>query len=213
VPPAVPDPSPASPQPAAAQPALRRARWPLLAACVALLLGIFIGRTREPEVAAAPPLPATATPQPLLATQLEPAPAVLAEPPRQEAPLQADAPGPEPVTGPPGLVYFDSPRMIVSKNAVVAAVPMRNLTRVRRAVTVNWRIIEGTARIDRDFGGPMGGTESFVEGNSFRILYIPILQDPGATRDRRFTVEMIDVSAGTNLGPTPRIEVTILGAA
>ena len=76
-----------------------------------------------------------------------------------------------------------------------------------------FRILEGGARLDRDFGGPVSGAESFVEGNSFRILYVPILQDPGATQDRRFTVEMTGVSAGTELGPTPRVEVTILGGA
>ena len=72
--------------------------------------------------------------------------------------------------------------MVVSKRAVVAAIPMRHLSRVKRAVNVNWRLIEGTARPGRDYGGPESGVESFVEGNSFRILYVPILANPGLRR-------------------------------
>lgn len=203
--------------PAAAEPARRRSKFPLIAALaagLALVLGILIGRMREPEAVAAPPAPAPVSPPPVVVAEPEPAPPAEVAPAREEAPpREAEVPAPEPVTGPPGIVFFDSPRMIVSRNAVVAAIPMRNLGKVRRAVTVNWRIVEGTARVDRDFGGPLAGTESFVEGNSFRILYIPILQDPATARDRRFTVEMTSVSAGTELGPTPRVEVTILGAA
>jgi serine/threonine protein kinase len=214
------DPRPAEPPPApmpapaaAVAPAPGRGRLPLIAAMAAagaLVLGIAIGRMRGPEVIASPP-PSPVLPDPVGVAPPEPAP--VAQPAREESLPPAEAPQLEAAAGPPGIVYFDSPRMVVSKHAVVAAIPMRHLTKVGREVTLNWRIIEGTARVDRDFGGPLTGTETLVEGNSFRILYIPILQDPAATRDRRFTVEMTVVSAGTNLGPTPRIEVTILGAA
>jgi hypothetical protein len=50
-----------------------------------------------------------------------------------------------------------------------------------------------------------------VEGHSFRILYVPIVANPGATRDRTFTVELTGVTPGASFGPTPSIEVTILG--
>jgi hypothetical protein len=95
----------------------------------------------------------------------------------------------------------------------VAAVPLRHLNHARRAVSVNWRTIDGTARSGRDYGGPTSGVEPFVEGNSFRILYVPIVPNPAATRDRTFTVELTAVSAGADLGPTSRVEVTILGGA
>jgi hypothetical protein len=78
-------------------------------------------------------------------------------------------------------------------------------------VKVNWRLIEGTARPGRDYGGPESGVESFVEGNSFRILYVPILANPGSSHDQEFTVELTAVSSGAELGPTPRVVVTILG--
>jgi tRNA A-37 threonylcarbamoyl transferase component Bud32 len=200
----------------AARPLEWRGRIPLLAAVAALLalvLGILIGRLRE-----GPPPLATARIEAPLPAQIPETAAPAA------AVVHAPAPAPDPAatgagdaqatpTGPPGLVFFDAPRMVVSRHAVVAAIPMRHLSRVRRPVTLHWQIVEGSARAGRDFDGPSSGTETLVEGNSFRILYVPILLDPRADRDRSFTVEMTDVSAGTELGPTSRVEVTILGGA
>ena len=102
--------------------------------------------------------------------------------------------------------------MIVSNRAVVAAIPLRHLNRARRAVNVSWRILDGSARAGSDYAGPASGVEPFIEGNSFRILYVPILPNARATPDRSFTVELTGVSGGADLGPTPRIEITILGS-
>ena len=101
--------------------------------------------------------------------------------------------------------------MTVSGRAVVAAIPLRHLSRVRRAVDVRWRVNDGSARAGVDYAGPDSGVESFVEGHSFRILYVPILANLRARGSRSFSVELTDVSAGATVGPTPRIEVTILG--
>jgi hypothetical protein len=178
-----------------------------------LVAGILIGRRHEPRDMLQPPaIRAAVSEQPAAAPAAVPAAATV-EPRPGPAPPEALPPSPVPFAGPPGLVFFDSPRMTVSHDAVVAAIPMRNLSKVRRAATVNWRIVEETAVADRDFAGPLAGRETFIEGNSFRILYVPILQPAGARRERRFVVEMTDVSAGTELGPTPRVEVTILGGA
>ncbi|MGH8204755.1 MAG: Calx-beta domain-containing protein, partial [Steroidobacteraceae bacterium] len=114
---------------------------------------------------------------------------------------------------PQGLVFFDEPQMVVSKRAVLAAIPLRHLSRTRRAVSVSWRAIDGSAQAGRDFDGAASGTESFVEGTSLRILYIPIVPTAAATRDRTFAVELTSASDGASLGPTTRIEVTILGDA
>ena len=103
--------------------------------------------------------------------------------------------------------------MIVSKRAVVAAIPLRHLNRARLDVEVSWRVIDGTARAGRDYGGPTTGVETFVEGNTFRILYVPIVTNARATEDRTFTVELTGTSAGATVGTMRRIEVTILGDA
>src|SRR4030095_347884 len=110
-----------------------------------------------------------------------------------------------------GLVSFDSPMMIVSKRAVVAAIPLRHFSRVRRGVRVTWRVVDGTARAGRDYGGPATGVENFVEGNTFRSVYVSILPGARAALDRSFAVELTGASPGTELGPTQRVEVTILG--
>jgi hypothetical protein len=101
--------------------------------------------------------------------------------------------------------------MVVSRRAVVAAIPLRYFSRERRGVQVTWRVVDGTAHAGRDYGGPSSGVENFAEGNTFRILYVPILQDARTTLDRGFDVELTGASKGTELGPIQRIRVTILG--
>jgi hypothetical protein len=129
-------------------------------------------------------------------------------------PATAGAPEqPVPATGPPGLVFFDGPKMVVSNRAVVAAIPLRHLNRARRAVNVSWQLLDGSARIGRDYSGPASGVEPFIEGNSFRILYVPIIPRTGPTPDRTFAVELTGASGGADLGPTPRVEITILGSS
>jgi len=181
-----------------------------IAAALALLLGVLIGRFNidtENPVPRAPASRQDAPPPPppvaIAAPVVVPAPAAAEV---AKSPAEADLP-----VGPPGMVFFDAPHMVVSQRAVVAAIPMRHLSRGKRAVNVNWRLIEGTARPGRDYGGPESGVESFVEGNSFRILYVPILANPGSAYDREFSVEMTAASPGTDLGPTPRVVITILG--
>lgn len=188
-----------------------------LAATLALVLGILIGRfdnsagsppvqvpVSRAEVTQAPmlPLPAAAAADP--ATVRRPA---AGEPqiPQDEADLMAPAPA--------GEVGFDLSAMSVSNQAVVAAIPLRHETPggVPRDARVNWRIIDGSARPGQDFGGPQSGVETFVAGNTFRMLYVPIVANPATTRDRTFVVELTGASPGVQLGRTPRIAVTILG--
>ena len=205
--------------PAAAPPAPRY-RMTTLAACVAgvaLILGILIGRfggesDRVPEPAAGSREAPGLQPQPELALPAPPAvvpvpAAASTEEPTAEAATTAQPPPAAPI----GLVFFDHPRMVVSRRAVVVPVPLRHLSHSRRPVNVHWRAIDGTARSGRDYGGPQSGAEHFVEGNSFRMLYVPLVPGPAARRDRSFTIELTEASAGMELGPTARVEITILG--
>ncbi len=213
-------PTPAAAKSAAA-PGPKRRRPALvigLAAGLALVVGILIGRLdpRPEHVPVAIPAQAPiAEPQsPPSSQALAPAAEPHAADALPEEPREDAARGePPPASGPPGLVFFDGPKMVVSNRAVVAAIPLRHLNRTRRAVRVDWRIVDGTARAGLDYGGPMSGAETFVEGNSFRILYVPLVPNAAETRDRSFTVELTRVSEGASLGPTPRIEITILGSS
>jgi serine/threonine protein kinase len=216
---ALPPAAEAAPAPPDAPSRARRSLLVAGAAAAALAIGILIGRfdgpgdpprltpppapsvvERVPQLPAPVAPPATATPHAAAPAITEPAPGAA-----ETAPVAPSAP--------PGLVFFDGGRMVVSRHAVVAPIPLRHLNRVRRAIDVQWRTIDGSARAGRDDGGPPSGTASFVEGNSFRILYVPIVPNASATRDRSFTVELTGVSAGAELGPTPRVEVTILGGS
>lgn len=183
-----------------------------IAAGTALVMGIVIGRfNAEPVqvvVERAPPpavesSPAAESPELSTSTGVE----------RQALPQTAASPDVAPVHAglPPGLVSFDSSRMVVSKRALVAAIPLRHLNRARREVEVSWRVVEGTARAGLDYGGPTTGVETFVEGNTFRILYVPIVANSRTTENRTFTVELTGTSAGATVGTMRRIEVTILG--
>jgi serine/threonine protein kinase len=208
------------PAPAAAVPGPKRppvALWIGLAAGLALVVGILIGRIDSGPGSATvmgPSLPQDAEPESPPPARLTAAgAAVPAVGSPADAPAEAATPADAiPASGPPGLVFFDGPRMIVSNRAVVAAIPLRHLNHARRAVNVSWRILDGSARAGRDYAGPASGVEPFIEGNSFRILYVPILPSAGRTPDRSFTVELTGVSDGVDLGPTPRIEITILGS-
>jgi hypothetical protein len=186
-----------------------------IAAALALVLGILIGRidSGTPQAVAPASPPATsmaAVTAPVVQEEIAAAAAADAAAPVATVTEDA-APEAGAAEGTSGLVFFDAPKLIVSKRAVVAALPLRHLNHTRRAVRVNWRIVDGTAVAGRDYAGPSSGTETFVEGHSFRILYVPIVANPGATRDRTFTVELTGVTPGASFGPTPSIEVTILG--
>ncbi len=210
-----------APLPVAAAPAEpRRSRvywWSAAAAAlaIALAIGFLIGRG-EPErrLDAAPVAPPHFDSAPSVPAAREAPPAALPGPPAAStAPVSETTAANAAEAAQPGLVSFDSPMMVVSKRAVVAAIPLRLFTRERRGVQVTWRVVDGTARAGRDYGGPATGVEHFTEGNTFRILYVPILQDGRATLDRSFDVELTGASKGTELGPTRRIQVTILGTA
>jgi hypothetical protein len=196
----------------------RRVAMGAMAAGLMLVLGILIGRLDraiEPDVAVSPPV----SPIEMAEASVPPAPvattSVASGAPSGQLPVGGEPSLPEglqPVaTASTGLVTFDLPAMMVSNRAVVAAIPLRHLSGSPRNVRVNWRIIEGSARPGADFGGPESGVESFVAGNNFRILYVPIIANPAMTRDRTFVVELTGATPGVEIGGAPRIAVTILG--
>jgi hypothetical protein len=182
-----------------------------------LLLGILIGRLDQgvqPVSAEPPPFPQT---EPALGS-VRPAPAALPAPISEASTGQSQVgtssapddsqPGP---SASRGLVTFDLPTMRVSNLAVVAAIPLRHLSKTPRDVRVRWRIIGGSARPGQDYGGPESGVESFVAGNNFRILYVPIIGNTATTQDRTFVVELTGATPNVEVGGAPRVAVTILG--
>jgi hypothetical protein len=207
---------PSGPAPAAA--GSRLVAGALAAAGLALVLGILIGRLDTAEGPAT--VPASVTP--VKAAEAAPGPvaasAIAAESPDAQGAAAGEdrRPAVDPVAAlpaPTGEINFDLPAMAVSNQAVVAAIPLRHAMPGggARDARVNWRIIEGSARAGQDFGGPQSGVESFAAGNTFRILYVPLVANPRTTRDRTFVVELTGASPGIQIGGTPRVAVTILG--
>lgn len=188
-----------------------------IAAGLMLVLGILIGRLdQDPEPAPLVPPPVPLTRPTEASTLPEPAavPVPQASAPAAPSQVNEESAAVDPKMRPfasTGLVTFDLPSMMVSNRAVVAAIPLRHLSGTPRDVRVTWRIIEGSARPGRDYGGPESGVESFVAGNNFRILYVPIVANPATPLDRTFVVELTGASPGVEVGGAPRVAVTILG--
>ena len=200
---------------------LRRSsrKWRLLAAIgLAVILGVLIGRFAfdsriEPNSA---PLtaPLTTGTADVVSPAADSAAGGVERPvasPKVVPPPVVVAPAPESML--PGLVAFDAGSMSVSERAIVAPVPLRHFSSARRSVTVAWRLLNGTAVAGRDYGGPQNGVARFPEGNTFRMIYVPILSNARATGDRSFTLELTDISPGASLGVTHRIVVTIVDDA
>jgi hypothetical protein len=110
-----------------------------------------------------------------------------------------------------GPVSFESASMVVSRHTVMAAIPVRRLDSGGRSARINWRAIDGSAVAGRDYSGPKSGVARFVEGHTFGMIYVPIVNDSQAAGDKSFTVELTGASPGASLGSTRRIIVTIQG--
>jgi serine/threonine protein kinase len=188
-----------------------------LAAGLMLVLGILIGRLdpgAKPDPRVPPAVPLARSTEASMPPEPAPAPLPQSGAPAAQSQVNEESSPVEPQTRPfasTSLVTFDLPSMMVSNRAVVAAIPLRHLSATPRDVRVNWRIIEGSARPGRDYGGPESGVESFVAGNNFRILYVPIVANPASPRDRTFVVELTGATPGAEVGGAPRVAVTILG--
>lgn len=113
---------------------------------------------------------------------------------------------------PPLNVSFDAASMVVSPNAIAAAIPVRRQDRAGRSARIAWRATDGTAVAGRDYGGPGSGLASFQEGQTLGIIYVPIVKRLDAPGDRSFVVELHAASPTARLGSTYRmIVVTIQG--
>ena len=111
---------------------------------------------------------------------------------------------------PPSTVAFRAPSMRVSRLANAAAVVLWRDGRVSGRSRVAWQISEESARAGRDFDGPLSGEEVFADGQSIRVLFVPIRGDADGRSDRSFTVSLRPLEARTGLGQQPSIRVTIL---
>jgi hypothetical protein len=187
---------------------------------LALTAGLVLGRfaIESPPAVISQPGPGETAPAVASSLPTVPAHAGTERPEGREGPGAVARGAAPPVAAPailppasPGLVTLESASMTVSGRAVVAAIPVRHLSRDRPAVQVGWRLVDGSAQAGRDYGGPLAGVAKFAEGHAFRIIYVPIITGGRVAHDRTFFVELTNVSTGAGLGSMHRILVTIEG--
>jgi hypothetical protein len=111
---------------------------------------------------------------------------------------------------PASTISFRAPSMTVSRLANAAAVELWREGRASGRSRIGWEISEDSASAGRDFDGPLSGEEVFADGQSIRVLFVPIRGDADGRSDRSFTVSLRPLEARTGLGQQPSIRVTIL---
>lgn len=140
-----------------------------------------------------------------IALAVAPAAAAEAAPPVQ----------PEPLTAPASaraaeVISFDAASLHVSPGQTMVAIPVTR-SRDRRTSTFSWRIESGTALPGVDYKPIEPQLVRFHEGQSVRILYVPLLATGGAWQGRgprTFTVTLQPLG-GQALGRFARITATI----
>ncbi|MGH8206942.1 MAG: serine/threonine protein kinase, partial [Steroidobacteraceae bacterium] len=121
------------------------------------------------------------------------------------------APPKRPVVHAPGAITFESSRVVVQAAQPLVAIPVRRLHATRGVGAVAWAVESGTAHpgVDYKLAGPK--VIRFIEGQTVRILYIPLIRSgvAAARGPRNFVVTLRRVAGGPALGPVPRVTVTI----
>lgn len=154
----------------------------------------------EPEPAAkvaatAPVLEATATPQ----VEEKKSPQVVKPAARTAAPAE---------------VTFDTRTLQVGVGQTIAALTVKRANSTRGRARVNWTIEGGTAREGVDYRLDDVQTIEFLEGQSVRSLFIPLVPEKasGAARQSKtFTVKLQPANGGPRIGAIKQVYVTIVG--
>jgi len=106
-------------------------------------------------------------------------------------------------------VAFAGGRLIVSRKAISAAIPIRRSGEPTGRLEVAWRIDEGSARAGRDFSGPSSGVLVLAEGQRASTLFVPLVATAGPTGDATFTVLLEQVRGPARLADVARADVTL----
>jgi serine/threonine protein kinase len=144
---------------------------------------------------AAPPIAAT----PLLEEKKSPPVAVKAKQPPSTA---------------PGEISFATRTLHVGVGQTMAALTVKRSSPARGRARVAWTIEGGTARPGVDYQSADKQVIEFLEGQSVRSLFIPLIPEKEAGEARQsktFTVKLQPVSGGARLGQIKQVYVTIVG--
>lgn len=114
---------------------------------------------------------------------------------------------------PPGQASFATRTLQVGANQTIAALSVKRLNSTRGRARVAWTIEDGTAR--RGVHYELGDSQviEFLDGQSVRSLFIPLMpeRDDGMRRSKTFTVKLQQTTGGLALGEIKQVYVTIVG--
>lgn len=213
---------------AAVQPrAQRTAPTPVVVSALVVLTGLamLLAWTRfadELAAPASPVAPAAAEIVPLDAAEesmrmiaavaggmAAPSPADRAAAPggQQESP-QASEPRsaqPLPVSG----ITFDTDQIDVSEGAIAAAIVITRTRNRSGSVQVGWRTVPQTADSPGDYEEVSQGIARFADGQTRRVLYVPLRPDQIVEGEETFAVELYSESRRVQVGPISLVTVRI----
>lgn len=115
-------------------------------------------------------------------------------------------------TRPPGVISFDTAAIHVSARQPLVAVPVKRLRTTRGSGKFAWRVENGSARAGVDFQRVGPAVDHFIDGQTVRTLFVPLISAQGSTvaqHARSFSVELEPVAGGAQLGSIRRVTITI----
>jgi len=199
-------------------PPRRRWRGPAVLATLALLAAVLVWtawptRLEQPAVTTVRDGAAAGEVRAAAPAQYRPAPAASstaeAEPLENGGTLPAAA---GPVRPRPPIdqnVAFAGGRLVVSRLAVSAAIPVRRNGEPTGRLEVAWRIAEGSALAGRDFSGPTSGVVVLAEGQHISTLFVPLVAATRSTGDATFTVLLEQVRGPARIAGAATTEVVL----
>ena len=131
---------------------------------------------------------------------------------KKSAPV-AVKPKPAAATG-VGEVTFATRTLHVGVGQTMAALTVKRSNSARGRARVSWTIDGGTARPGVDYQVGNTSTIEFLEGQTVRSLFIPLVAEKNngeARQSKTFTVKLQPVSGGPKLGEIKQVYVTIVG--
>lgn len=170
--------------------AARPAPAPVAAAGVTAV-GAALATPPVPQPAPAPPRGESGAARPAAGAAAAPAAAAAAQP-----------------LASPAEISFETELQTVSEGAAAAAVMLAR-TRGHGAVQVRWRTVEQTARSPGDYEAISAGVARFADGQTRRVLYIPLRPDALAEGNETFAIELYSPSRGARIAPIGVVTVRI----
>jgi tRNA A-37 threonylcarbamoyl transferase component Bud32 len=177
----------------------------ILGAAVLLRQGTH--HTLARTVESSPEAPATAPD--LVAAALSP---ISVQPSGASAAESEVLPESRPAPQESGIISFEEPAVHASAAQSLVAISVKRLQSTRGRAAFAWRVEGGTAQPDVDYERVAPQVVRFIEGQTVRSLFIPLIKTrPTVTSrgPRSFTVALQRVAGGPALGRVTRVTVTI----